>query len=154
VNNASLVPALPRLIAGIGRHHHTWALIQRSHAFAAHLLREDRADLFWRFGIGSGRDANKFADLRWHPGSTGSPVLDEALAWVDCAVETELDIGDRTIFVAAIVEGGVNGSGRAMTANHLLHLASDEQRRRLDEERRRDETLDANAILSWRASIL
>ena len=153
VNNASLVPALPRLVAGIARHHHTWELIQRSRSFAAHLVREDQPEWFWRFGIGTGRDSNKFAGIEWRPGPTGSPVLNDALAWVDCAVETELDIGDRTIYVAAIVNGHVNGTGAAMTSNRLLDIADDERRRRLGEERRRDAALDAAAILKWRAAM-
>jgi flavin reductase (DIM6/NTAB) family NADH-FMN oxidoreductase RutF len=153
VSNASLVPTLPRLVIGIAHHHHTWGLIHESRSFAAHLVDEEHLALMWRFGLGSGRDVNKFADLRWRRGQTGSPVLEEALAWLDCAVEVEVDIGDRTIFVAAIVDGGVSGVGAALTANRMLELAGDEQLRQMREERQRDEELDASAILIWRARL-
>jgi flavin reductase (DIM6/NTAB) family NADH-FMN oxidoreductase RutF len=153
VDNASLVPALPRLATGIARHHHTWDLIQRSRSFVAHLGGDEHCELFWRFGIGSGRNANKFADVAWRRGRTGSPVLDGTLGWLECAVETEFDIGDRTIYVAAILDGNVNAAGAPLTAKRLWELADDDHRRRLTEERSRDEAIDAAAIAEWRSRI-
>jgi flavin reductase (DIM6/NTAB) family NADH-FMN oxidoreductase RutF len=150
VNNASLVPAMPRLAVGIARHHHTWELITSSRAFAAHLVDEANAQLLWCFGIGSGRERNKLAEVRWHRGASGSPILDDALAWLDCAVEAALDIGDRTIFVAAVVGGNVNRHGIPVTANRLMEIAGPERRRDMDAERRRDQELDTAAILKWR----
>ena len=151
VNTASLVPALPRLVTGLARHHYTWDLIRRSRSFAAHVIDEAQSDLIWRFGLASGRQVNKFADLAWRRGQTGSPVLERAMAWLDCAVEAELDIGDRTIYVAAVLDGGVNRAGTPLTANRILEVATPEQRQRMDEDRRRDEQIDAAAMLAWRA---
>src|SRR5215211_7895101 len=65
VQNASIVPAAPRLIAGIAAHHHTWQLITRSRAFAAHLITKEHAHLLWRFGLASGKQVDKFAGVRW-----------------------------------------------------------------------------------------
>jgi flavin reductase (DIM6/NTAB) family NADH-FMN oxidoreductase RutF len=151
VNTASLVPSLPRLVTGLARHHYTWDLIRRSRSFAAHLIDEAQPDLIWRFGLESGRRVNKFADLPWRRGQTGSPVLESAMAWLDCAVEAELDIGDRTIYVAAVLDGGVNRAGTPLTANRIHEIATPEQRQRMDEDRHRDEQIDAAAILAWRA---
>ena len=44
---------------------------------------------------------NKFAGVEWRRSQTGSPIITSALAWLDCAVEADLDIGDRTIYVGA-----------------------------------------------------
>ena len=152
VNTASLVPALPRLAIGLARHHYTWDLIRRSRSFAAHLIDDAQSDLIWRFGLASGRKANKFAELAWRPGQTGSPVLECAMAWLDCAVEAELDIGDRTIYVAAVLDGGVNRPGTPLSANRIVELATPEQRQRMDEDRHRDAQTDAAAMLAWRAA--
>lgn len=151
VHNVSLVPALPRLLVGIASHHHTWSLIQASGTFAAHLVDEAHRELLWRFGLGTGRSTNKFSGVSWRRASTGAPVLDNALAWLDCTVETAFEIGDRSLFLGAIVDGEINHRGRPMTSKRLIELASDEQRVRLDEELRRDRALDAGAILRWRA---
>jgi flavin reductase (DIM6/NTAB) family NADH-FMN oxidoreductase RutF len=152
VNNASLVQAQPRLAIGIARHHHTWDLIARSRSFAAHLVDEAASALIWRFGLASGRQTNKFAGLDWRRGQTGSPIVEGALAWLDCAVEAELDIGDRTIYVGAILAGGVNRAGTPVTSNGIFTLANADQRARMQEDRRRDEQLDAAAMLAWRAA--
>lgn len=152
VNSASLVPALPRLVAGIARHHLTWDLIRRSRSFAAHLIDESQCELIWRFGLESGRHTDKFAGLDWRRGPTGSPLLGSALAWIDCAVEAEFDIGDRTLYVGAGLDGGVNRAGTALTSSRIFELASPDQRQRMDVDRRHDERLDAAAILAWRAA--
>jgi flavin reductase (DIM6/NTAB) family NADH-FMN oxidoreductase RutF len=126
-------------------------LIRRSRSFAAHLVDQPQRDLIWRFGLESGRRTNKFADLGWRRGGSGSPVLETALAWLDCSVEAELDIGDRSIYVGAVLDGGVSRSGIPLTANRIVELASPEQRARMDADRRRDEQIDAAAMLEWRA---
>jgi flavin reductase (DIM6/NTAB) family NADH-FMN oxidoreductase RutF len=150
VHNVSLVPALPRLLVAIATHHHTWSLIQASGRFAAHLVDEAQCGLLWRFGLGTGHSIDKFSGVSWRPSSAGSPLLDNALAWLDCTVETAFDIGDRSLFLGAIVDGQVNHPGRPMTAARLIELADEEQRARLEEELRRDQALDAEAILKWR----
>ena len=39
--------------------------------------------------------------------TTGAPVFDEALAWVDCEVRHELDLGSHTLFVGEVVDAGI-----------------------------------------------
>lgn len=47
----------------------------------------------------------KFEGLAFHTEVTGSPILDDALAWVDCRVHDEHAAGDHTIFVGEVVAG-------------------------------------------------
>ena len=135
---------------GIAQHHYTWELIRRSRALAAHLIDERGSALAWRFGLASGRDVNKFHALAWSAGRSGSPILADALGWLDCRVEAELDIGDRTIFVSDVIDGGVNRSSPALTASRLVSLADPQQRERMAQDRQRDEQIDAAAMLAWR----
>lgn len=150
VNSASLAPSSPRLIVGVARHHHSWGVIRRSQVFAAHLVAEEALPLVWRFGLASGRDTDKFVNLAWHAERTGSPVIDAALAWFDCRVEAEFDIGDRTVFLGDVVAGGIHGRGTALTSSQVFAMASPDQRRKMDDDRARDEALDHAAILAWR----
>jgi flavin reductase (DIM6/NTAB) family NADH-FMN oxidoreductase RutF len=150
VNSASLVPALPRLVAGLARHHYTWDLIRRSRAFAAHLIDEAQVALIWRFGLASGREIDKFAQLAWRSGQTGAPIVEHALSWLECRVEVDLDIGDRTIYVGAVIDGGVNRAGAPLTQKRIFDLATPEQRQRLSTERQRDAAIDEAAMLAWR----
>jgi flavin reductase (DIM6/NTAB) family NADH-FMN oxidoreductase RutF len=53
------------------------------------------------------RGAAEFAEVRWSPGpGTGAPVLEDALAWLDCAVMTSLQGGDHEIFLGSVLASG------------------------------------------------
>ena len=105
VAQASIVDVMPRQILTVNKRHNTHALIEASGAFAMHLIDETHIELVWRFGLQSGRDVDKLAGLQFHIGATGSPLLADALAWFDCRVESRMDSGDRTIYLAAVLDG-------------------------------------------------
>src|SRR5579884_862757 len=84
VSPASIVRELPRVLVGLARQHHTWELVEASGAFALHRVGEEQADWVWRFGLQTGRAADKLHGLAWQPGRTGSPLLADALGWLDC----------------------------------------------------------------------
>lgn len=152
VSNASIVPAMPRMLVGVARQHHTWGLIEASGAFALHLLGEDNVPLAWRFGLQSGRDADKFDGLPFTTGATGSPLLDEMLGWLDCRIETSINTGDRTVYLGAVVAASVTRKGPVLTARALIGRARAEERERLRELMDRDRATDAEAIRAWRSS--
>jgi flavin reductase (DIM6/NTAB) family NADH-FMN oxidoreductase RutF len=59
----------------------------------------------------AGRDAEgKFDGIAWHGGATGAPLLDEAVAWVDCRVHAVHAAGDHSIFVGEVVAGDAGGA--------------------------------------------
>jgi flavin reductase (DIM6/NTAB) family NADH-FMN oxidoreductase RutF len=150
VSQASIVPEMPRMLVGLANQHHTRELVEQSKAFALHLLGEQHLDWVWRFGLETGRGQDKFHDLRFHPGITGSPVLEDAIGWLDCRVEAQLDSGDRTIYLAEVVQGGVLNSAPPLTMQRLLQLAPADRRTELKHQLQRDSALDATAIRRWR----
>jgi flavin reductase (DIM6/NTAB) family NADH-FMN oxidoreductase RutF len=46
--------------------------------------------------------ADKFDGVGWKPGQSGSPVLDESIAWVDCELEAIHDAGDHEIVIGRV----------------------------------------------------
>jgi flavin reductase (DIM6/NTAB) family NADH-FMN oxidoreductase RutF len=55
----------------------------------------------------AGDDApSKFHGVPYHAEVSGVPVLDDALAWVDCRVHADYDGGDHTIFVGEVLAAG------------------------------------------------
>lgn len=148
---ASIVAALPRMVLGVAKQHHTWGLIEASGRFALHLLYSDQMDLVWRFGGQTGRDTDKLRGLPTMDSPGGSPLVTNALAWLDCRVEARLDTGDRSIYLAAVEAGGSNGHAHPLTAGQLFANAPEDRRRQLDALYARDEAIDAEAILRWRA---
>lgn len=77
----------------------SWPKLRRSGSFCINILAADQkpvCDMFARSGV------DKFAALAWHPGTTGSPVLEGVLAYVDCALEAEHDAGDHTVVLGRV----------------------------------------------------
>jgi len=77
----------------------SWPKLRDSGAFCINILGEDQravCDLFAQSGI------DKFGGLDWRPGVTGSPVLSDVIAYIDCDLEQEHDAGDHTIAVGRV----------------------------------------------------
>jgi flavin reductase (DIM6/NTAB) family NADH-FMN oxidoreductase RutF len=162
VNQASIVPEMPRVVVGLAKQHYTSTLVEESGAFALHLIAEARLDWVWRFGLQSGDETDKLSGLACSSGTTGSPLLHGALGWLDCRVEARLDTGDRRLYLAEIVEARllddwpkptVNGRlspQAALTMQGLLRLAPPEKLQELKAQLTRDIAIDASAIQNWR----
>jgi flavin reductase (DIM6/NTAB) family NADH-FMN oxidoreductase RutF len=150
VSQASIVPHLPRVVVGLAKQHYTRELVEASGAFALHLLGQDQAEWVWRFGLHSGRDVDKLKDEEMRDGVTGSPILAEPVGWLDCRVEAKLDTGDRTLYLAAVVEGGLGRQRWPLTFQHLVAVAPPDKLVELRKQLERDSAIDAAAILAWR----
>jgi flavin reductase (DIM6/NTAB) family NADH-FMN oxidoreductase RutF len=152
VARASIVRARPRMVAGIAQQHHTWRMIEASGRFCLHLLPRGALDLVWRFALSSGRDADKFHGFPEDRTPAGSPLVAEALAWLDCRVETRMSTGDRTVYLAAVTGGGTlqPDAGAPMTVGDLMQGAPPDKRAELDRLYARDGQIDTEAMRHWR----
>jgi flavin reductase (DIM6/NTAB) family NADH-FMN oxidoreductase RutF len=150
VSQASIVPEMPRVLVGVARQHYTWELIETSGAFALHLVGEEQVPWVWRFALHSGRDGDKLEGLTIQQSGTGSPLLADALGWLDCRIETRMNTGDRTVYLAEILDGRILRRGGALTLQRLLQRASSEHLGELREQMAHDRALDASAIEAWR----
>lgn len=142
VSNASIVPELPRMLVGLAKQHYTHGLIEASRAFTLQLLDESHFEVVWRFGLQSGHKADKFVDL---------PQFDP-VAWLKCRVESSMDTGDRTVYLAEVLDGKLEKQSPPLTLKRLLQLAPPERLRELRDGMTRDAAVDAAAIRAWRAS--
>ncbi len=78
----------------------SYPAIRRSGAFAINILAEDQIELCRRFAR-SGED--KWRGVRWAPGRTGSPILDGAIAAIDCRIRDEYETGDHYLVVGEVI---------------------------------------------------
>jgi flavin reductase (DIM6/NTAB) family NADH-FMN oxidoreductase RutF len=153
VNPASIVPDLPRMLVGLSRRHHTWEMIEQTNAFVLHLLGEQHLDWVWRFGLESGHGRDKLHGLRLGRARTGSPVLEDAIGWLDCRVEARLETGDRSVYLAEVVQSGVTAFSRPLTFQRLVQLAPPAQLSEMKRQLHHDSEIDAEAIRQWRSRI-
>jgi flavin reductase (DIM6/NTAB) family NADH-FMN oxidoreductase RutF len=107
--SVSLEPAL--VSVSIGHDTQAHELIRDEQGFAISLLAGDQAALAQHFAR-SVPPIALFVGLEYREGPRG-PLLEGALAWLECAVRAEHVEGDHTIFVADVerVELGRPGEG-------------------------------------------
>src|SRR4051794_14265242 len=123
VNQASIPAQFPRVVVGLARQHFTWELIEKSRSFCLHLLAEENLEHVWRFGLQTGRAVDKFAGLSPLPTPSGNPRLPDCPAWLDCRVEAALATGDRTIYLAEVIDCGLEMKiDFPLTLKRLLQL--------------------------------
>jgi 3-hydroxy-9,10-secoandrosta-1,3,5(10)-triene-9,17-dione monooxygenase reductase component len=80
----------------------TWLAIAPSGRFCVNVLGVHQADLCWSFAK-SGNEHRRFDDVAWRPSPTGSPIIDRAVAWIDCVVENVYDMGDHVFVLGRVV---------------------------------------------------
>ena len=112
ITQVSFVP--PLVMVAVNPLHHTYDLVTNSNAFAINILRADQVELVDLFGKSSGRKVDKFAETLYELGSTGSPILRDCLAFVDCSVKWSKEAGDHMVVVGSIVDAGVVSDGDAL----------------------------------------
>jgi flavin reductase (DIM6/NTAB) family NADH-FMN oxidoreductase RutF len=99
----------PKLL-GIAVEHEafTHELITAGGVFSLNLLdREDRA-IVRKFTKPVEVDlaAKTLNDFPYHDGTTGAPIVDQAVAYLDCKVRQSVDTGSHTLFIGEIVDCG------------------------------------------------
>lgn len=99
----------PLVAVAVHPHRYSHRLIEKSGAFALHAIARDQKDLLKLF---KGPDpAGKFAPIGWSKGMTGSPLLKDCLAYVDCRVKMILNPGNHTLFIGEVVDGRLVSRG-------------------------------------------
>jgi 3-hydroxy-9,10-secoandrosta-1,3,5(10)-triene-9,17-dione monooxygenase reductase component len=89
----------------------TWPRIETSGKWAANILDDDGEEICRLFAQ---KGADRFARIAYTPGRTGSPILEDALAFVDCETIAKHDAGDHVIVVGRIVELGYQHDGQPL----------------------------------------
>jgi len=114
LTSLSLTP--PTLLICLSREAHTLKRLRETGAFSVNLLGARHRELADRFASRIGeRGAARFAVGRWTTLATGSPLLADALAAVDCRVEEILERHTHAIVIGAVVAVQRGEGGAALT---------------------------------------
>jgi flavin reductase (DIM6/NTAB) family NADH-FMN oxidoreductase RutF len=101
----------PRIALTLSKTRLTHDLLLESGAFAVSILAEGQELLGGHFGLRSGREVNKLAQVEYFDGErTGAPILNECSAWFECRVEAVHDMGACSLIVAEVLSGGTRQS--------------------------------------------
>jgi len=77
----------------------SWAAIRPVGVFCVNVLADDQTDVSRTFAA---RGVDRFAGVTWHPAPSGAPILDGAVAWIDCLLDDELDAGDHALVLGRV----------------------------------------------------
>jgi 3-hydroxy-9,10-secoandrosta-1,3,5(10)-triene-9,17-dione monooxygenase reductase component len=80
----------------------SWPLMAPAGVIGISILTDQQAEVCGRFAV-TGTD--KFAGLRWTPGAiTGVPLIDGALACLECGIEAIHEAGDHYLVCARVID--------------------------------------------------
>jgi flavin reductase (DIM6/NTAB) family NADH-FMN oxidoreductase RutF len=92
----------PPLVAFLpGKESGSWEEIRASGSFCVNVMGQDQMEVC---GVMASRSDNKFADVEWSPGPSGSPIIAGSIAYIDCEIEAIHDGGDHHIVVGRVIE--------------------------------------------------
>jgi flavin reductase (DIM6/NTAB) family NADH-FMN oxidoreductase RutF len=106
VTQVSFDPKLLAVAIEIGAYTHE--LVSEGRVFSLNIVdREDRA-IVRKFTKPVDVDvvARTLNGFPYHDGVTGAPVLDQAVAYLDCEVRESVALGGHTLFLGEIVDAG------------------------------------------------
>jgi flavin reductase (DIM6/NTAB) family NADH-FMN oxidoreductase RutF len=86
----------------------SWAQMAPVGRFCVNVLGSEQLDLCRRF---ASRADDKFADLAHGHTPSGQPLLEDAIAWIDCVVERVTEVGDHFLVVGAVEALGRGDAG-------------------------------------------
>ena len=89
----------PLVLLSTARSSTTWPRIAATGRFAVNVLAGDQQDVSTRFAVSGG---DKFAGLAWRPGALGNPLIDGAIAHVECDVHALHEGGDHEIVIGRV----------------------------------------------------
>ncbi|MFA5103870.1 MAG: flavin reductase family protein [Candidatus Margulisiibacteriota bacterium] len=107
----------------INTQNYTHEFISESGVFSVSVLSKEAPMKFiGQFGFKSGRDLDKFKDIKHILSPSGTPVvIENSVTWLDAKAVSKLDVGTHTIFVGKISGGEVLGDAEPMTYD-FYHL--------------------------------
>ncbi|HEV3341190.1 MAG TPA: flavin reductase family protein [Pirellulales bacterium] len=101
---ASLSLDPPLVLVAVDKRAQMHEHLTQARFFAVNILNEDQEALSGRFAT---RGPKEWSDLKLTTAVTGAPIIDGALAYLDCKLAEVLPGGDHHIFTGEIVAGDV-----------------------------------------------
>jgi ferric-chelate reductase [NAD(P)H] len=106
-----------RIAVTVNKKNLTHQYITKSRAFAISVLDSSAPTSFFElFGFMSGRDVDKLSQVRFKPGMTGCPLVEQhALSAMEALVFKEVDLGTHTIFIGNAAASEIFREGQPLS---------------------------------------
>ncbi len=125
LSSVSLDP--PLVMVALDRSRFITPMVRALGRYAVNVLGDGQgalSDCFAHAPVRPGRE--DFCGAAWHPGQTGLPILDGAIATLECTVVETFSAGDHDLFIARVdALGAPDGTGDPLLffRRHYLRVA-------------------------------
>lgn len=99
---------------------YTIELVRASKLLNINLLAKEQTSLIAKLGRKSGRDSDKFKNLKFALDERGIPYLTEAIGYIQCKVLHSTDSGDHELFVCEVLKQVVINPEKEVMTNNFL----------------------------------
>lgn len=117
----------PLVVVGVKTDSHAHPLIKETKAFALNILGKGQQAMAYTFFKPAEVKGETISGEPFRKGTTGAPILTNTPAFVECTLESTVEMGDHSVFVGRVVEAGVSKApeGRADDATLWLKELGD-----------------------------
>ena len=105
VTQASFEP--PLIVIGVKVDSGIYTITKKSGTFALNLLNKNQSEIAYAFFKPSKTENGKINGESYSSAITGSPILDNCPAYIECSLSEVIDIGDHSIFVGEVINAEV-----------------------------------------------
>jgi flavin reductase (DIM6/NTAB) family NADH-FMN oxidoreductase RutF len=128
VTHASLVPEKRNVVAVFSKFNHTYKVLSASGVFALNLPSREQTAVAVRFGLYTGNEIRKFDN----PGVkirtvADVPVLCETAGYSVVTVMSQVDLGDRMVVIARVIEEKFFSEVPPLKLSHFLKSCSEDE---------------------------
>ncbi len=114
ISQLSMEPVL--IGVGVDKTAVTHRLIADGGCFTINLWDSDDTRVFVKFSKPATDDDGMLNGRAVRPATTGAPVFEEAIAWLDCELRQAVDLGAHTLFVGELVDAAINDDEKRSAA--------------------------------------
>jgi flavin reductase (DIM6/NTAB) family NADH-FMN oxidoreductase RutF len=101
--SVSLEP--PLLLISVDKKAESWPAFEESRIFTVNILADTQEALSRKFAVSGG---NKFEGVAYRIGANRAPIIEGALAYIECTLWAVYEGGDHTVFLGEIQEAEVH----------------------------------------------
>ncbi len=91
----------PQVLVCINKSADTGDAVLEGKTFAINILKAEQQEISNQFAGGASQE-ERFANVKWHKGETGSPVIDDALASIECTVVDQVLAGTHWVVIGEV----------------------------------------------------
>ncbi|MBE3604060.1 flavin reductase family protein [bacterium] len=94
----------PLCLISVDKKAESYGSFEESRVFTVNILASDQEALSRKFAVSGG---NKFEGVAYRIGANGAPILDGALAYIECKLYAAYDGGDHTIYLGEVQQAEI-----------------------------------------------